>query len=193
MLTAYVICLAVGGGFLALSFFGDFLEGDADIGADADVGADADALSHGGGVAQLFSVRAAVNALFGFGAAGTLLHLLWGGGQPVLTAAVAGGAGVASGALIGSVFGYLKRTESGTMRGERSFVGLTGEVSLEIAPGGRGTVTVRRGDRRVRIRARAADARGDAGALAAGQPVVVVEMKDGIASVAPVGPRLLEE
>jgi len=192
MLTAYVICLAVGGGFLALSFFGDFLEGDADFGADADVGADADALSHGG-VAQLFSVRAAVNALFGFGAAGTLLHLLWGGGQPVLTAAVAGGAGVASGALIGSVFGYLKRTESGTMRGERSFVGLTGEVSLEIAPGGRGTVTVRRGDRRVRIRARAADARGDPVALAAGQPVVVVEMKDGIASVAPVGPRLLDE
>jgi len=43
MLTAYVICLAVGGGFLALSFFGDFLEGDADFGADLDVGADADA------------------------------------------------------------------------------------------------------------------------------------------------------
>ena len=192
MLTAYVLCLAVGGGFLTLSFFGDFLEGGAEIGADADVGTDPDALSHGG-VAQLFSVRAAVNALFGFGAAGTLLHLLWGGGQPVLTAVVAGGAGVASGALIGSVFGYLKRTESGTMRGERSFVGLTGEVSLEIAPGGRGSVTVRRGDRRVRIRARAADARGDAGALAAGQPVVVVEMRDGIASVAPVGPRLLEE
>ncbi len=193
MLTAYIFCLAVGGGFLALSFFGDFLEGDVDIDADVDVDADMDALAHGSGIAQLFSLRAVINALFGFGAAGTLLHLVWGGGQPLLTAAIAGGTGVASGALISTVFGYLKRTESGTLRGEQSFVGLTGEVSLEIAPGSRGSVTVRRGDRRVRIRAQVADTYHAAEALTAGQPVVVVEMKDGTASVTPVGPRLLEE
>ena len=117
MLTAYIFCLAVGGGFLALSFFGDFLEGDVDIDADVDLDADMDALAHGSGIAQIFSLRAAINALFGFGAAGSLLHLVWGGGQPILTAAIAGGMGVASGALISSVFGYLKRTESGTLRG----------------------------------------------------------------------------
>lgn len=193
MLTAYIFCLAVGGGFLALSLFGDFLEGDVDIDADVDVDADMDALAHGSGIAQLFSLRAAINALFGFGAAGSLLHLVWGGGQPILTAAIAGGTGVASGALISTVFGYLKRTESGALRGEQSFVGLTGEVSLEIAPGSRGSVTVRRGDRRVRIRAQVADTYRAAEALTAGHPVVVVEMKDGIASVTPVGPRLLEE
>ena len=193
MLTAYIFCLAVGGGFLALSLFGDFLEGDVDIDADVDVDADMDALAHGSGIAQLFSLRAVINALFGFGAAGTLLHLVWGGGQPLLTAAIAGGTGVASGALISTVFGYLKRSESGTLRGEQSFVGLTGEVSLEIAPGSRGSVTVRRGDRRVRIRAQVADTYHAAEALTAGQPVVVVEMKDGTASVTPVGPRLLEE
>ena len=193
MLTAYIFCLAVGGGFLALSFFGDFLEGDVDIDTDVDAGADLDALSHGAGIAQLFSIRAAIYAMFGFGAAGSLLHLIWGGGQPVLTAALAGGTGVASGALISSVFGYLKRTESGALRGEQSFVGLTGEVSLEIAPGSRGSVSVRRGDRRVRIRARVADTYQGAEALASGQPVVVVEMADGIASVSPIGPKLLEE
>lgn len=193
MLTAYIFCLAVGGGFLALSFFGDFLEGDVDIDADMDMDADMDALAHGSGIAQLFSLRAAINALFGFGAAGSLLHFVWGGGQPILTAAIAGGTGVASGALISTVFGYLKRTESGTLRGEQSFVGLTGEVSLEIAPGRRGSVTVRRGDRRVRIRAQVADTYDAAEALTAGHPVVVVEMKDGIASVTPVGPKLLEE
>lgn len=193
MLTAYIFCLAVGGGFLALSFFGDFLEGDVDIDADVDVDADMDALAHGGGIAELFSLRALVNALFGFGAAGSLLHFVWGGGQPILTAAIAGGTGVASGALISTVFGYLKRTESGALRGEQSFVGLTGEVSLEIAPGSRGSVTVRRGDRRVRIRAQVADTYRAAEALTAGHPVVVVEMKDGIASVTPVGPKLLEE
>jgi len=193
MLTAYIFCLAVGGGFLALSFFGDFLEGDVDIDADLDVDADMDALAHGSGIAQLFSLRAAINALFGFGAAGSLLHLVWGGGQPILTAAIAGGTGLASGALISTVFGYLKRTESGALRGEQSFVGLTGEVSLEIASGSRGSVTVRRGDRRVRIRAQMADTYRAAEALTAGHPVVVVEMKDGIASVTPVGPKLLEE
>ena len=193
MLTAYIFCLAVGGGFLALSFFGDFLEGDVDIDADVDVDADMDALAHGSGIAQLFSLRAAINALFGFGAAGSLLHLVWGGGQPILTAAIAGGTGLASGALISSVFGYLKRTESGALRGEQSFVGLTGEVSLEIAPGSRGSVTVRRGDRRVRIRAQVADTYHATEALTSGHPVVVVEMKDGIASVTPVGPKLLEE
>lgn len=45
MLTAYVFCLAVGGGLLALSFFGDFLEADVDLDADIDVEADVDAIS----------------------------------------------------------------------------------------------------------------------------------------------------
>ena len=192
MLATYIFCLAIGGGFLALSLFGGFLEGteiEVDVGPDA---ADLDAAAHGG-IAQLFSIRAAIYALFGFGAAGSLLHALWDGGQPALTAAIAGGTGVASGALIGTVLGYLRRTEAGTLRGEQSFVGLAGEVSLEILPGGRGVVTVRRGDRRIRIRARAADTRRPDEPLAAGVAVVVVEMKDGIASVSPVGAQLLEE
>ena len=193
MLTAYIFCLAIGGGFLALSFFGDFLEGDVDIDTDLDAGADLAGIAHGSGIPQLFSIRAAIYALFGFGAAGSLLHALWGGGQPILTAAIAGGTGLASGALISTVFGYLKRTETGTLRGEQSFVGLAGEVSLEIEPGSRGAVTVRRGDRRIRIRARAADTWHADQPLAAGEPVVVVEMKDGIAAVSPVAPKLLEE
>ena len=193
MLTAYIFCLAVGGGFLALSFFGDFLEGDVDVDTDVDVGGDLDAAAHGVGIAQLFSIRSIINALFGFGAAGTMLHVLLGGSQPGLTAVIAGGTGLASGALISTVFGYLKRTETGALRGEDSFIGLTGEVSLEIAPGSSGTVTVRRGDRRVRIRARVADSYAETEALGAGHPVVVVDMKDGIAAVSPVGPKLLEE
>ena len=193
MLTAYIFSLAVGGGFLALSFFGDFLEGDVDVDTDVDVGGGLDAASHGAGIAQLFSIRSIINALFGFGAAGTMLHVLLGGSQPGLTAVIAGGTGLASGALISTVFGYLKRTETGTLRGEDSFVGLTGEVSLEIVPGNPGTVTVRRGDRRIRIRARVADSYAATEALGAGQPVVVVDMKDGIASVSPVGAKLLVE
>ncbi len=193
MLTAYVFCLAVGGGLLALSFFSDFLEGDVDLDADVDVDADVDGISAGTGIAQVFSVRALINAIFGFGAAGALLHLVWGGAQPMLTAAIAGATGLGSGALISTVFAYLKRTESGALKGEESFVGLTGEVSLEVGPGSHGTVTVRRGDRRVRLRARAADGSAGTLALGRGQAVVVVDMSDGIAAVAPVGPKLLED
>ena len=80
MLTTYIFCLAVGGGFLALSFFGDFLEGDVDVDTDVDVGGDLDAASHGVGIAQLFSIRSIINALFGFGAAGTMLHMHFGVG-----------------------------------------------------------------------------------------------------------------
>lgn len=191
MLTAYVFCLTVGGGLLALSFFGDFLEADVDL--DADVDADLDGVSAGTGIAQVFSLRALINAIFGFGAAGALLHLVWGGGQPMLTAAIAGATGLGSGALISAVFAYLKRTESGALKGEESFVGLTGEVSLEVGPVSHGAVTVRRGDRRVRLRARSADASEGTPALAPGQAVVVVDMNDGIAAVAPVGPKLLED
>ena len=195
MLTAYIFCLAVGGGLLAVSLFGDFLDSDVDVDLDADVDVDGELgdVAAGTGIAQVFSVRALINAMFGFGAAGTLLHLVWGGGQPMLTAAIAGGTGLASGALISTVFGYLKRTESGVLKGEESFVGLTGEVSLGIGPDSHGTVTVRRGDRRVRLRARPADASGAAAAIGPGQAVVVVEMKDGVAAVTPVGPRLLDE
>jgi len=54
-------------------------------------------------------------------------------------------------------------------------------------------VTVRRGDRRIRIRARAVDTWEADEPLDAGRAVVVVEMKDGIAYVTPVAPKLLEE
>ena len=76
MLAAYIFCLVVGGGFLLLSLFGDFLEADADV----DLDGDADlAIGDAGDVAKLFSLRAIVYALFGFGASGTLLHLVWEG------------------------------------------------------------------------------------------------------------------
>ena len=121
MLAAYIFCLVVGGGFLLLSLFGDFLEADADIDADADLG-----IGDAGDVAKLFSLRAIVYALFGFGAAGSLLHLVWGGARPGLTALVAGITGLATGALIGAAFGFLKRSSAGALLGEQSFVGLTG-------------------------------------------------------------------
>ena len=191
MLTAYIFCLVLGGGLLAMSFFGDFLEGDVDAAIDID--ADVDSGLDAGDFARLFSLRAIVYALFGFGAAGTVLHAIWGGARPGLTAALAGAMGLASGALISAVFGYLQRTESGAIQGETALVGLRGEVRMSISEGGIGQVRIESGARQYRIRARADDLDGAAMTLEAGRPVVVVDVKEGVAVVAPVEMKLLED
>ena len=193
MLTAYIFCLVVGGGLLALSLFGDFLEGDVDADGALELEGDANLDADGADFARLFSLRAIVYTLFGFGAAGAVLHAVWGGGRPGLTAAVAGGMGIASGALINTVFGYLKRTESGAMEGEESLIGLRGEVRLEITEGGIGEVRIDGGERQFRIRARADDLEDAGVALEAGRPVVVVDVKEGVAVVAPMEMKLLED
>ena len=191
MLTAYIFSLLVGGGFLALSVFGDFLDG-MDIDLDVDVDGDLDAVS-GADVAKLLSLRTFVYALFGFGASGALLHWLWGGGSPATTAVIAGVTGLASGAFISAAFRYIRRSGAGTALGERSMAGLTGEVTMEIGPDGAGTVKVSRGERRYSVRARRDSTCPDDLPLRAGQSVVVVRMSDGIANVVPVDMKLLEE
>ena len=191
MLTAYIFSLLVGGGFLALSVFGDFLDG-MDIDGDVDVDVELDP-GVGAEVAKLLSLRTVVYALFGFGATGAILHAVWGGASAGLTAVIAGVTGLASGAFINAAFRWIKRSGAGTALGERSLAGLTGEVTMEIAPDGAGTVKVLRGERRYSVRARMDATCPEGVPLRAGQSVVVVNMTDGIASVVPVDMKLLEE
>ena len=124
---------------------------------------------------------------------GAILHWFT---SPAVTAAIAGVTGLASGAFIGAAFRYIKRSGAGTALGERSLAGLTGEVTMEIAPDSAGTVKVSRGERRFRVRARMDATCPDDLPLRAGQSVVVVRMTAGIADVVPVDPedmKLLEE
>ncbi len=186
MFSVYIFSLLVGGGFLALSVFGDFLDG-TDIDLDLDGELDAEG---GADVARLLSLRTVVYAMFGFGATGAILHWFT---SPAVTGVVAGVTGLASGALIGAAFRYIRRSGSGTALGERSLAGLTGEVTLEIGPDGAGTVQVSRGERRYSVRARVDSTCPEDLPLRAGQSVVVVRMTDGIADVAPVDMKLLEE
>jgi len=186
MLALYLFMLLLGGGLLSLSFFGDFFDGELEM----DSGEDGFSLI--GSAGELFSIRAGVYLLFGFGATGSLLHVLWGGDRTGMTATIAAGIGVLSAILISSVFGYLRRTEAGTKLGEESLAGLTGEVSLPIGSGDTGAVLVRRGNRRIRIRARAAPT-WQGKNLDLGQAVIIVEMNDGIAAVSPVQPKLLAD
>lgn len=186
MLPVYLFSLVLGGGFLVLSLLsgdGGDLDVDMDVDVDADLGGDA-------GVDQkIFSFRGLIYALFGFGLTGALLTWM---GLPTLPVALAsGGAGVVSSLLVTSTFNYLKRTDSGYLPGDDTLAGTAGRVVLPLSEGSPGAVVVRRSDREIRLRALPhASGEGDP---AGWSTIMVVEMEDGIARVAPLkDPQLLD-
>lgn len=137
---------------------------------------------------RILSLRNATYFLFGFGVSGVLLNWLWGGSRSVLTAAVAVAMGVAGGAMSRMIFGWLKRSESGELPGDSSWIGATGQVTLPLSAAGTGKVLVVRGNREQELLARPFDE-------AAPEPerwtsVMVVEMRQGVAYVAPTDPSL---
>jgi len=137
---------------------------------------------------KIFSIRTLFYSLFGFGSVGTLLTFLW-SGNPLLTAAFAVLSGISSGAIINAAFGYVKRSESGMLQTEVSYVGLPGRVTLPIRAEIPGRVVVERGGRRVKIRALPhPSGQGDPSTW---KSVFVVEMEKGVARVAPVDEDML--
>ena len=193
MYAAYLFSVVLGGGLLLMSLLGGLLGGDAveleleaeidiDIDMDVDVDVDSD-LGHA--AAKILSIRTLTYTLFGFGAVGWLLSR--GGFAPeatsTITYAVIGG--LISGTLVNRAFGYLRGTETGMIEQDESFVGLAGEVTLRLGDGSAGSVAIEQGDRRHTLRAL------PHASVQTGAPpeewhnVVVVEMKDGVAYVAP--------
>ena len=241
MVALYVFSLILGGGFLAMSVFGDLFGGHGDVdlqgdlggfdghleldvgGVDLDAGgleldaggldldaggldldagglemdvghmdvgaAHADLNADAGHLAsKVFSIRTLFYSLFGFGSVGTLLTFVW-SGNPLLTGAFAVLSGLASGAVINSAFGYVKRSESGLLQTEASYSGLSGRVTIPIRPGIPGRIVVERGGRRVELRALPhPSGQGDPTVWKA---VFVVDMEKGVAKVAPVDEDML--
>ena len=166
----------------------DLDAGHLDVDAShADLQADAGHLA-----SKIFSIRTLCYSLFGFGAVGTFSTFVL-SGDPVLTAAFAGISGLASGTLVNSVFGYVKRTESGLVRSEATYAGVSGRVILPIRPEIPGKVVVERGGRTVELRALPHASAADQGDPTAWKKVFVVEMEKGVARVAPVEEDMLLE
>jgi hypothetical protein len=197
METVYLVCLVVAGGLALLSAFGDFLDfgvdGDAALDLDVDLDFDTDAdfadvgdtqLETGSApVASIFSLRALLFALFGFGAAGTLLTALGAAPGSPLTLALSVGAGLSVGLSVGVLLAYLKRSDTHSRPGDEGFRGLTGRVILPLGADSPGQVVVRRGQREHTVRALPHPA---AHSEPAGwKRVMIVEMKSGIAYVGP--------
>jgi len=199
MAQAYLFCLVLGGGLAVLSILGDVLDlgadevdaavdpgGGADV-ADADLdAAEATAGDVDSDAEKIFSLRGLVYGLFGFGLTGTVLG--WLGFPPAggTTVGLSAGAGLMSGWLTARVVGWIRRSESGARQGEGSFEGRVGRVVLPVGRDSPGRVRVRRGTRTYDLRARAYEAPEAGEDTTEWDEVVVVEMRDGIAYVAPV-------
>lgn len=186
---------------------------DGDISLDAHLDADAGALetdvghtevdtvhagadgagAHGSNVAaKVFSIRTVTYSLFGFGAVGTLLTYVFRVDAPGTVAAFAVTGGVLSGALINAAFGWVRRSESGAVVGEVTFSGHSGRVTLPVTPAG-GKVVVEHLGKEVELRALPHPSTLGQGDPSTWTSVLVVEMKKGVAFVAPMERELLDE
>lgn len=158
--------------------------------------ADVDSV-HGGGDVQashiaskIFSIRTVTYSLFGFGAVGTMLTYVFHAASTGTTAAFAVAGGLASGTLVNAAFTWVKRSESGALEGEFTYAGQSGRVTLPIV-GTAGRVVVSHAGREVELRALPHPSALDQGDPASWKAILVVEMKDGVALVAPTPKELL--
>ena len=169
--SVYLIALVLGGVLLAVSLFGDLFDHDTLHAGDA-----------AGGDLHILTIRSATYFLFVFGATGAIFDRFTGMNW-VTTFGIAtlAGAGVAT--VVGKVFQYLKRSESGSLDSDRSLHGLLAEVVVPISTRNGGKITLRRGTERLELLARAFDE-------SEGDPVTwrhvrIIDVREGTALVSP--------
>jgi|GEM_PF-539579 len=184
----YWFSLVLGGGLFALSLAGD-LFGESSLDADHSVEFEGDGHVHSGDTdwGKLFSLRNLTYFLFAFGAAGVLLSFLWGGERELLTALSAGFTGALAWTMSALAFGYLRNTESGQMPGDATLVGRVGQVTLPLLSGSTGKVMITRAGQTQELLARPLD--DDEPGPEKWDTVVIVEVRDGVAFVAPYNER----
>jgi hypothetical protein len=194
MYAAYLFSVVLGGGLLVLSLLGNLfgshaIEIELDTSADFDLdvhdlelGADHD-VDHA--ASRILSIRTLTYTVFGFGAVGWLLSQVGAVPDAPSTIAYALIGGVVSGTLVNRAFGYLRRTETGTLEADDAFAGLAGRVTLSLGDGSAGKVAIKRRSRRYILRALPHSSADPGIPPNEWHSVVVVEMKDGVAHVVP--------
>lgn len=178
MIALYWFAMVVGVGMYLFSVFAD-THGHGDAGGDADAGDH----SHAMDGYQILSLRNATYFLFAFGVTGVALNWMWGGTRDLIIALLASGIGVLGASISTFVFGWLRKSESGEMPGDRAWLGATAEVVLPLSAGGTGKIFMSRSGRSQEMLARPFDS--DAANPEQWSHVVVLEIRDGIALVAP--------
>jgi len=180
MTALYWFAMVVGVGMYLFSVFADTTGAHGDV--DGHIHVDGDH-HHGLDSYKLLSLRNATYFLFAFGVTGVALNWWWAGTRGLLAALLAFAIGVVGAGLSTVVFGWLRQSESGDMPGDRAWLGATGEVLLPLSTGGTGKIFVSRSGRSQELLARPFDS--DASNPERWSNVVVLEIRDGIALVAP--------
>ncbi|MFZ4508255.1 MAG: NfeD family protein [Fimbriimonas sp.] len=148
MLTAYIVCTALGAALVVLSLLGGHHHTDADAGHEVSHGADSDhgreAASHGGDfsakefLSPLISIRFWTYSLLAFGVSGLLLEAIV--KSPSLSLGLAIGTGLVAGILAVGVYGAMRNSASNSASDLRDLTGREVEVLVPIRPGGMGRV-----------------------------------------------------
>jgi membrane protein implicated in regulation of membrane protease activity len=170
------LALVIGGGLFLLSLAGDVfgVEGHDAHAFHADSDTD---------WGRLFSLRNATYFLFAFGAVGVLLNFAWSGEKELLALLFATLTGLLAWAMSFAAFTYIRRTDSGQMLGDQLLVGRIGTVSLPIVKGGTGKIMVAKAGHTQELLAKPLD--DDEANPEQWDSVIVVEVRDGVALVAP--------
>ncbi len=131
-----------------------------------------------------------------FGVCGLALGASGAGGGTTFAAAVV--AGIVAGVLNSTLFGYLRRSESTTAVDDADLAGSIGRVIVPVSGERRGRIALTVGDQQIHLSAQAlppsrSEGRSGPGAgaeLDVGSRVLVVEVRNGIASVTSLDPEL---
>ncbi len=180
MLMVYLIALIVGGVLLAFTLvLGGAADHDADAGGgEVDHGGDADS-DHASALDAALAWLPVTSLRFWtffaafFGGVGTVLSA-WSLAGPVPAAALAVAGGWLSGLIMDRSMKYLRRADSDSSLGGRDVIGAGAQVLVPVRAGTPGKVRVRLKDRAVDLLAETEDDE----ALAAGQHVMVLSMRD---------------
>lgn len=157
--------------------------------AGADGGDGGDGWAADGVAGVMFRLLPLSTLAFGaatFGVCGLVLGAVGNGQGTTLVAA--GLAGAAAGAVNSSVFAYLRRSSSTSGMRDDQLAGAMGRVVVPMAAGRRGRVSVGVAGQQVYLSA--TPLAGTTPDLEMGDPVLVVEVRNGIATVTRLDPEL---
>lgn len=178
MTALYWFALVVGVGMYLFSALAGASGGHSDADGHADTDPHHDVAGY-----KILSLRNATYFLFAFGVTGVALRAIWGGTRGLLTAILALLIGITGAAISTVAFGWLRKSESGDMPGDRVWLGASGQVILPLTADGTGKIFVSRAGRSQELLARPFES--DAVRPETWSNVMVLEIRDGIALVAP--------
>lgn len=168
MLPIYIFAAILGGGLLLIGMLGG--DGGDGVDADIDMGGKASTWTHA------FSFQTAAYFLAAFGLVGSALTLVGAATVPTLLVSVA--MGLTVGTLVGVLFRWLKRSQSGFAESSDDYIGGVGRAEIRIPVGGQGRIAlVHRGQSFTLPAVSAAEE------IDRNEHVIVLDVVDGVALV----------